>query len=82
MKLQNSLVLVRVDPVVEQMEEGIFIQDEWKDLPPTGTVEDVGEGVTFCKKGDKVFFTRYAAIEFPGDDDLRVCKEDGILAVL
>lgn len=82
MKLNQHLVLVRVDKPVEQDAKGIFIQEEWKRVPQTGVVEAVANDVTFCKKGDKVEFERYSAIEFSTDPDLRLCRDDAILAVL
>jgi co-chaperonin GroES (HSP10) len=78
-KLQSTLVLIKVDPVVEKV-GSIYIQEEWQSLPPSGTVEMVGKDVTFCKKGDHVFFTRYSAIDV--DKDLRLCRENDVLAIL
>jgi co-chaperonin GroES (HSP10) len=81
-KLQNNLVLVRVDEAVDQDDDGIYIQEQWITLPPTGVVEMVGIDVNFCKKGDKVMFERYSAIEVPTDKNLRLCREKAILATL
>lgn len=82
MKLANNLVLIRVDPPIEQDENGVFIQEEWQTQEPTGIVEAVGMAVSFCKVGDKVFFERYTAIQTPMDKDLRLCREDAIFAIL
>lgn len=81
-RIQHSLVLIKVDPVVEKAKEGFFIQEEWQSLPPTGVVLQVGKEVTFCKKGDHVLFARYSAIEVPGEPDQRLCKEEAVLAIL
>lgn len=81
-KLQHNLVLIRVDQPAEQDNDGVFRAEEWVELPHTGTVEQVGSGINFCKKGDKVFFSRYGSLEFPDDKDLRVCREDQVLAIL
>lgn len=79
-KLQNYLVLIKVDPVEEKDASGVFIQEEWKTLPPTGTVVRIGAGVKFCKPGDHIFFIRYAAVQV--DEDHRLCREEEVLAVL
>ena len=78
MKLNSKLVLIKPDKPVEQ-QDGIYIAEEWKDLPPTGEVLAVADDVTFCDVGDRVFFERYSAIETPEDD--RIVREDMILQV-
>lgn len=82
MKLMTKLVLVRVDPPKEQNDSGIFIQEEWQTIQPIGVIESVAEDVSTCKVGDKVWFERYTAIQHPEDKDLRLCREDAILAIL
>lgn len=42
----------------------------------------VGEAVTFCKENDKVEYERFGAIQSSQGEDYRICREDGILAVL
>ena len=81
-KLNHSLVLVRVQSPKDQDENGIFIQEEWQSHEPLGTVEAVADDVTFCKVGDTVWFERYTAILHPTDKDLRMCREDAIMAIL
>jgi co-chaperonin GroES (HSP10) len=80
-KLSSQLILVKVDAPQEQDESGIYIQEEWKTLPPTGVVEAVADDVTFCKPGDNVFFDRYTAIDTPFGEDIRLCRADAIFAV-
>jgi len=78
MRLNTKLVLIKPDQPVEE-QDGIYIAEEWKDLPPTGVVLAKADDVTFCDVGDKVFFERYSAIETPEDD--RIVREDQILGV-
>ena len=81
MKLNQKLVLVRVESPKEQDESGIYIQEEWQSQQPIGIVEAVADDVEFCKKGDKVWFERYTSIPHPEDKDLRMCREDAVIAV-
>lgn len=78
MRLNTKLVLIKPDQPVEE-QDGIYIAEEWKDLPPTGVVLAKADDVTFCDVGDKVFFERYSAIETPEDD--RIVREDQVLGV-
>ena len=80
MKLNSHLVLVRVDEAIQQDESGIYVQEEWQSLPPTGEVLAVAEDVTFCKVGDRVFFERYSSVHTP-EENVRVCREDSILGI-
>ncbi len=80
MRLNSKLVIIKPDTVAEQDDSGVYIAEEWKDLPPTGVVEVVADDVTFCKPGDKVYFTRYAADETPWGT--LICREDHIRAVI
>lgn len=79
-KLNSKLLLVKVDKPAEQDDKGIFVAEEWRTLPPTGVVTEVAEDVTFCKVGDRVFFTRYSADRTPWEG-IRICHEDSIRAV-
>lgn len=82
-KLNSQLVLIKVDaPPAKDKEADFFIQEEWQTHPPTGTVEQVADDVTFCKKGDRVFFERYTAIPTYHGDDYRLCREDAVFEVL
>lgn len=82
MKLRSNLVLLKVDVPKNQTDDGLFIEEEWKTLPTTGTVITVGEAVTFCKEGDSIEYERFGAIQSSQGEDYRICREDGILAVL
>lgn len=82
MKLNSKLVLVKLDKPEETDELGVYRAEEWKSLPPTGVVIDTSSDVTFCKKGDKVFIERYTAVQSPFGEDVRLCREDAIFAVL
>lgn len=82
MKLRANLVLIQVDKPKNQTDDGLYIEEEWKTLPTTGTVIEVGESVTFCRKGDSVEYERFGAIQSSHGEDFRLCREDGILAVL
>lgn len=82
-KLNSHLVLIKVDEAPEQDELGIYTQESWVTNPPTGEVIDVAADVTFCEKGDKVFFERYTSIPHPvRGKEFRVCREDAVLEVL
>jgi co-chaperonin GroES (HSP10) len=82
MKLNQSLVLIRVDKPKEQDDSGVFIQEEWVTNQPLGTVEAVADNVKFCKVGDRVWFERYTAITHPQDENLKMCREDAVLGIL
>lgn len=83
MKIRANLVLIRVDqPKDRETPNGPFVQEEWKQLPPTGVVEAVGEAITFAKAGDRVEFERFSAITPSWDKNLRLCRDEAILAVL
>lgn len=81
MKPNSLIVLIQVDPPKTQDDSGVYIQEEWKTKPPTGTVTAVGADVTFCKVGDHVFFERYSSIDTPFGEDIRASREDQILVV-
>lgn len=82
MQLQPSrdIIHIKADTVPEKTASGFFIKEDWKTIPPTGTVLAVGPEVTQVKKGDRVVFERYASMILDGDD--RLCKESHILGIL
>jgi len=80
--LNSNLVLIENDQPEEKDQHGIFVQEEWQTLPPTGTVLAVGEGVTFCKEGDRVFYERYSAIQTPHGKDIKLVRADAIFEVI
>jgi co-chaperonin GroES (HSP10) len=82
-KLNSSLILVKTDQPAVQDDSGIYIQEEWKSLPPTGTVFAVADDVTFCKEGDRVFFERYSAIPAPHHgEDVKLIRAENIFEVI
>lgn len=89
MKMLKDLVLIEADPAQTKTKSGFYIQEEWKSLPPFGTVKSVGPEVTEVKEGDRVMFERYGAISVKGSPEdnnkhtnLRVCKESLIIAIV
>ncbi len=79
----GDIVLVRVDPPQKATESGILIKEDWKSLPPTGTVVAMGRNIPATIPlvvGDRVIFERYSAVML--SEDLRLCKAGNILAVI
>lgn len=77
----RNIVLIKVDTPVAQDASGIYLQEEWKTLPPTGVVTGAGPEVLSCKVGDRVFFERFSSIPTPFGEDVRACRDDCVLAV-
>ena len=74
-------VLIRADKTKEKTASGIYINEDWKTLPPTGEVMAIGPDVKNRDLlGKRVVFERYSAVTL--DDDLKFCNEDHILAIL
>ena len=80
--LKSKTVLVKVDDIKTQDDDGIYSQEEWQTNEPTGIVEAVADDVTFCKIGDKVFFERYSSIPTPFGKNIRMCRLEAILAII
>lgn len=80
MKPLYDRVLIQVDKAPDKTKSGLYIQEDWKTLPPVGTVIAVGGDVTSVKEGDRVLFERYAAVILP--DDQRMCLESHLLAIM
>ena len=80
LKPLRDIVLVKADPAEEKTKSGIFIVQEWKSLPPTGTVLAIGPDVKTVKVGDRVQFERYASVILPEDE--RLCQESHIYGIL
>lgn len=76
----RDVVLIDVDQPKTQTASGFYIQEEWKSLPPTGTVVAVGPDVKAVKPGHRVVFERYASVILP--DDQRLCQESHIYAII
>jgi co-chaperonin GroES (HSP10) len=80
MKPTRDLVLVEADAVKDRTESGLFIQEDWKTLPPTGVVISIGDAVTEVKPGDRVVFERYGSVTY--NKTQKLCKESQILGVI
>lgn len=78
MKPFKDLVVIEVDPPKEKTASGLYIKEDWKTIPPTGVIKEVGPDVTTVAVGDKVLFERYSSIII--DKTTRMCKESHILA--
>lgn len=77
----KDLVLIEADKPKEKTASGIYITEDWKTLPPMGTVKAVGPEVKDQSLvGKRVLFERYASVILEGQD--RLCKESCILAIL
>lgn len=78
----NDLILIQADKPRETTKSGLLIAEEWKTVPPTGTILAVGPGVTEerLKPGVRVLFERYASVIL--ENDQRLCKQSHILAIL
>lgn len=50
-----------------QKQEAVILSDS-DQIVEAGKVLGIGEGVTFCKEGDTIFFLRYGAEETPEID--------------
>jgi chaperonin GroES len=76
----KDIVLVVVDKPKQQTASGLYVQEEWKTLPPVGKVVAIGPLVTSVKPGDKILFDRYASIILENDE--RLCKESHIHGII
>lgn len=74
-------VLVEVDPPKEKTASGFYVQEDWKTLPPFGTVKAIGPDVKQVKVGDRIIFERYGAVILP-EKNMRMCQESHILGVI
>jgi len=79
LKPLQDFVLIEVDDEKEK-QGALFVVEEWKSLPPTGTIVEVGPQVVGLKAGTRVQFERYSSVIL--EDNLRLCKESHIYGVL
>jgi len=79
LKPLQDFVLIEVDKPNEQKGK-LFVVEEWKSLPPTGTVIATGPEVESLSVGDRVQFERYSSIILEGD--FRMVKERSIYGIL
>lgn len=88
-----NYVLVEKDAEKEKSAGGIYIPDNSKEKPSTGTVLKVGPGVvnettgqlvpTTVKEGDRVFFLRLGGQPITIDDkEYTILKETEILGII
>lgn len=77
-KPYRDTVLVKADAAVEKTKTGLYLSEQWKTMPLTGTVLAVGEDVELAKVGDRVLFMRYGALQLENDE--RLIKERHIFA--
>lgn len=85
-------VVVKPLPTEEKTKSGIVLPDTAKEKPQKGEVIAVGQGKLLengqrvpidLKKGDKVFFSKYAGNEFKMDDEeYLILREADILGVI
>ena len=80
-KPNNNIVIIKTDGIVDKTSDWLLMSEQWEDRKPTGTVVAIGDNVTICKIGDKVFFERYTSIDTPFGEDIRACRDDAIIAV-
>lgn len=88
MKIQpkGKIVLIDVDKAAEKTSSGILLTAQnWKTLPPTGTITAIGPDVQDRELlGKRVIFERYSSIILPQEEDKkdrRFVIEENILAV-
>lgn len=75
----NQNVWVKRIQEEEKTAGGLYIPDSAKQEAQIGLVQAVGNG-TQIKKGDKVFFGKYAGTK--AGDDYLVLKEEDILGII
>lgn len=87
--LQDRLLIERVEAAEEKTVGGIIIPDAAKEKAQTGKVLAVGPGrmtpegkllPMTVKKGDTVFFSKYAGTE--AGDNLIILREDEVLGIV
>jgi chaperonin GroES len=88
----HDKVLIEILDTVEKTRGGIIIPDTAKEKPQEGKVVAVGTGRILedgtkkpldVKKGDKVLFNKYGAIEISIEgEDYLILREEDILAIV
>ena len=89
--LHDRVIIKRMEEE-ERTEGGIVIPDSAKEKPQRGEVIAVGDGKLLengevrpldVKKGDKVFFQKFAGSEVKlNGEDVLVMREDDVMAVI
>lgn len=77
--------MIEVDEIADKTKSGILLSAQnWKTLPPTGTITAIGPDVKDKGLlGKRVIFERYSSIILPQDEDKkdrRFVIEENILA--
>lgn len=80
MQPTRDIVLIKADKPAAKTESGLYLTEEWKTLPPTGTVLAVGPEVKDIEVGTRVIFERYASVIMENDE--RLCKASHILGII
>ena len=76
---KRDIVVIKADPPKDKTASGLYIVEDWKTLPPVGTVEAIGPDVKDKDLvGKRVLFERYTSITI--DKDIRLCREVNILS--
>ncbi len=88
----DDRVLIKQSEAEEKTAGGIVLPDTAKEKPQVGKVVAVGPGRLLdsgergemgLKKGDVVYYGKYAGTEVKiDDDDYMICKESDVLAVV
>lgn len=88
----NDHILIELDTAEERSKGGIILPDIAKEKPVTGKVVAVGNGKVYenglrvppdVKKGDRVIFSKYAAVELKIDGaTLTTVREGDILGTV
>lgn len=77
MRLVNSYILIKVDPIEEQTAGGLYRNPDQVKLPSTGEIIDSAD--KDYSKGGRVHFLRYASIDGL-EEGTRLCKPEHIIA--
>ncbi len=89
----GARVLILRDEAQSKTESGLYLPENAKDKPKTGTVKSIGEGALnhetgariplTVKPGDKVLFSSYAGSEVKLDGvDMLIMEESEILGII
>lgn len=76
----RDTLLIKADKARDKTASGLLIQEDWKTLPPLGTVLAVGPDVRWVAVGDRVMFERYGSIVLENNE--RLCKEAHLMAIM
>lgn len=80
MKPLRDCILIKADAAEKKTASGLYINENWKTLPPFGKILAIGPDVTRVKVGERVMYNRYAATILEGDE--RIITEKDIMAIM